>query len=185
MSFYMATWLSFYSGLSTALLGLHALPAPLPLALSTGALEVWKAGSVSPLTLFLFFKILWVGGVSEIPYELRDGYFCIEIMIVIALHKCTALRDAVVPTTVSSLQVMNLGSLCKYLSFLIILLLVFYSFHYKTLSFPWLTPENVTLLGAILSEAVPVLDHSSLAHRSTAGLCVDFACCCTADLHNL
>lgn len=150
---------------------------------SFGSLEGRKCESSNFVPIFQ--NSLGWGGVPEIPYERRDGYFCIEIMIVIALHKCTAQCDAVVPTTVSGLQVMNLGSLCKYLSFLIILLLVFYSFHYKTLSFPWLTPENVTLLGAILSEAVPILDHSSLAHRSTAGLCVDFACCCTADLHNL
>lgn len=41
--------------------------------------------------------------VLEIPYELRDGYFCIEIMVVIALQKCTALRDVAVTATASSL----------------------------------------------------------------------------------
>lgn len=75
---------------------------PLPPALSTVVLEVWNSGSVSLPTLFLFFKILWVGDFLEIPYELRDGNFCIEIMIVIALHAWSTLGDAAVIATMSS-----------------------------------------------------------------------------------
>lgn len=52
--------------------------------------------------MFLFFKILWVGGFLEIPYELRDGYFGIEIMVVIALRAWSALGDVAVIATISS-----------------------------------------------------------------------------------
>jgi hypothetical protein len=79
-------------------------------------------------------------------------------------------------------QAMNLGSLQIFVIFNHFLL-VLYSFHYGTLSFPWLTPENATLSGAVLSGAVPM--YSSLAHRSPAVLCAGFGCRYSADLHNL
>lgn len=76
---------------------------PVPLAFSTAALEVWKSGSVSPLTLFLFSEFFGVGVGFEIPYELRDECFCKEIMTEIVLHVCTALWDVAVTATVSGL----------------------------------------------------------------------------------
>lgn len=102
--FYPLTWLwlSFYLGLSTPLIGLYASPYATPTSFkycSFGSLELRKCESSN---FVLIFQNSLVGDFLEIPYELRDGNFCIEIMIVIALHAWSTLGDAAVIATMSS-----------------------------------------------------------------------------------
>lgn len=105
LSFHMTMWLSFYSGLSTPLIGLYALPCACLTGFKYcpfGSLEARKCESSN----FVFiFKILWGGGevFLQSHMNLEMGIFCIEIMIVIALHTWTALCDVAVTATVSSL----------------------------------------------------------------------------------